>query len=93
MNRFPSQDPVQQPLPPHASMEIPTKQPIDKVRNGAMASALSVIIIFLIKKYLPFDMPPEVEGSLSILIVGAIATGANYAAAYFTPLKRREIKL
>lgn len=64
----------------------PTR-PLAKVKNAAIMSAVSTIVLYLLSTYVP-DMPDPVKASILVLVTAA----ATYAGGYLTSLQFGEIE-
>ena len=62
-------------------MNSSTLIPAQKLTVGGIASALSVVVLYLLAKYAGFNPPPDVTLALGGLITGAV----YFAAGYITP--------
>jgi hypothetical protein len=64
----------------------PTKT-LNKVINGAVASAISVLLLALIRHY----AWPSLSDDLAAAITTLVTAGVGYAAAWLTPIAPGEI--
>lgn len=65
--------------------------PLGKVQNGAIAAAVAVIVLALLKRYVMPDMTADVELAVNILVVGLVSGLSSLAAGYITRIKPGEI--
>jgi hypothetical protein len=65
--------------------------PLQKVTNGAIAAAVSAIILALLKRYAFPDMTPDIELAVNIVVVAGVTGVASLAAGYMTRIKDGEI--
>ena len=60
--------------------------PAQKLQAGGIASAISVVVLYLLGKYAGFNPPPEVALAIGGLIIGAV----SFATGYVTPPAPRD---
>jgi len=65
--------------------------PLAKVTNGAIAAAVSAIILALLKRYAFPDMTPDIELAVNIVVVASVTGVASLAAGYVTRIRPGEI--
>jgi hypothetical protein len=71
------------PRPPHASVPLVPGKPIAKVAAAGVSGASVTVLVWALKTFLNFEIPPEVASAAAVLVA--------YLSAYFTPLKQREL--
>lgn len=71
--------------PPHAPIDVATASPIAKVTNPAIVASVATVLAWAAKQYFHTEIPADV----AISGVGVVC----FLVAYFTPLKRREVRL
>jgi hypothetical protein len=69
-----------------------SKKPLAKVTYGAVSAAAAAIILALVKHFIWADMPADVEGPLSTLVLAGVVGGASLLAGYMTRIQPGEIK-
>lgn len=70
--------------PPHAPINLGST-PIAKVGNPAIVASVATVLAWVAKQYFETEIPADV----AIAGVGV----ACFLVAYFTPIKRREVRL
>ena len=68
-----------------------TKMPIAKVWSGALASVLSVVALWAIRRYVWPELPADVEGPLRLFLDSTAIGLATLAAGYLTPFFPGEV--
>lgn len=60
-----------------------------KVRNAAIAAALTTIIVAILRRYITLDS--AVEEAIGVLIMAGVTATATLAAGWYTRLHRSEV--
>ena len=68
-------------------------RPLNKVRNSAIATALAVLIMALVRNYVWKDMPADLAGPLNTFVLMGVPALASFATGYMTRIAPGEIKL
>ena len=66
-------------------------KPLNKVTYAAVASALTVIILSLLRTYVWTDMPADLEGPLNTLVLAGVVAGISGFTGYMTRLAPGEV--
>ena len=69
-----------------------SNKPLQKVTNGAIATAVAVIALAVIRAYLWPDMPAALEGPINTLVAAVVLGLISGAAGWLTPIQPGEIK-
>ena len=67
-------------------MNQSTNIPAQKLTAGGIASAIAVVLLYVLGKYANFSPPPEVTLAIGGLIIGIV----SFAAGYITPPNQRD---
>lgn len=68
--------------PPHASIPL-SHTPIAKVANSGISGAAVVVVVWALKTFVGFEVPPEIASAIAVLLA--------FISGYLTPLKQREL--
>jgi hypothetical protein len=68
--------------PPHASIPL-SNAPIAKVANSGISGAAVVVVVWALKTFVGFEIPPEIASAIAVLLA--------FISGYLTPLKQREL--
>lgn len=68
-----------------------SSRPLNKVTYAAIASALTVIILSLLRTYVWTDMPADLEGPVNTLILAGVVAGISGFTGYMTRIAPGEV--
>jgi len=66
-------------------IKVSSPKPISKVSGGALGSAVSTLLIWVLQTYLGVSFPPEVAAAFTGLV--------SFAVGYVIPIKEEEIEI
>jgi len=66
-------------------IKVSSPKPISKVSGGALGSAVSTVLLWLLHTYLHISPPPEVAAAFTGLV--------SFGISYVIPIKEEEIEI
>ena len=65
---------------------------LNKIKVAAVAPAVAVVVLALVRAYLWTDMPIALEGPMNTLILAGVVAAASGISGWLTPIAPGEIK-
>lgn len=59
------------------------QKPIAKVANSGISGAAVCVVVWALKTFVGFEIPPEIASAIAVLLA--------FTSGYLTPLKQREL--